>query len=322
MVIQDIRGTIASYAIVFAMNARKKGHIASVCSSSKNVLIVTDSPYEELFRIPSTTKDGICVTMNIERKDVSMQVDTGCGVSIVPYSVYKKFSDNVTLEICNTRRHTYTGENIKPHGKCIVNVKDNRKQLQLPLIIVNINQNIPLLGRNWLHLVQLNWPALRKSYNVNYVNTTSHENLFDDSLGCYMVDPINLTVDSDPTFHRDRKIPYSILSKVEEALNKMESGDIIRKVKTASCAAPIVPIEKNSGDIRICGDFRVTYNKCSSPAVPCFYAGRHEQYGFLHRNESNGTRDASKGSRRKITLRSINCSRHLPDVHGETKQPG
>ena len=95
-----------------------------------------------------------------------------------------------------------------------------------------------------------------------------NENLFDGSLGCYTGDSIKLTVDSDPTFHRARKVPYFIVSKVEEALNKMESDGIIRKVKTASCAAPIVPIEKKSGDIRICGDFRVTYNKCStSPAV-------------------------------------------------------
>ena len=148
-----------------------------------------------------------------------------------------------------------------------MNVKHNGKLLQLPLIIVNINQNISLLGRNWLHLVQLNWPALRKSYNVNFVNTTPYENLFDGSLGCYMGDPIKLTVDSDPTFHRARKVPYSIISKVEEALNNMESDGIIRKVKTASCAAPIVPIQNKSGDIRICGDFRVTYNKCYSPAV-------------------------------------------------------
>ena len=65
MVIQDIRGMIASSA---------KGHIASVCKSSKNVHIMTDSSNEELFRISSTTKDGIFVTMNIEGKDVSMQV--------------------------------------------------------------------------------------------------------------------------------------------------------------------------------------------------------------------------------------------------------
>ena len=99
------------------------------------------------------------------------------------------------------------------------------------------------------------------------MNTTQYENLFDGSLGCYTGDPIKLSVDSDPTFHRARKVPYSILSKVEETLNKIESDDIIRKVKTASCAPPIVPIENKSDDIRICGDFRATYNKCSSPAV-------------------------------------------------------
>ena len=159
--------------------------------------------------------------MNIEGNNVSMQVEVGCGVSIVPYSEYKKFSDHVTLETCNTRLLTYTGENIKPHGKCIVNLKHNGKQLQLPLIIVNINLNISSLGRNWLHVVQLNWPALRKSYNVDYVNTTLYDNLFDGSLGCYTDDPIKLTVDSDPTFHRAWKISYSILYKVEDALNML-----------------------------------------------------------------------------------------------------
>ena len=105
----------------------QKGHIASVCNSSKNVHCVTDSPNEELFRISSTPKYDIFVTINIEGNDVSMQVDTGCGVSIVPYYVDKKFSDNVTLETCNTRLRTYAGENIISHGKCIVNVKHNGK---------------------------------------------------------------------------------------------------------------------------------------------------------------------------------------------------
>ena len=48
---------------------------------------------------------------------------------------------------------------------------------------------------------------LRKSYNVNCVNTTPYENLFDGSLGCCTGDPIKLTVDNDPTFHCDRKAP-------------------------------------------------------------------------------------------------------------------
>ena len=42
-----------------------------------------------------------------------------------------------------------------------------------------------------------------------------------------MDDPIKLTVHSDPTFHCDRKVLCSIISKVEEALNKMDLNDEI-----------------------------------------------------------------------------------------------
>ena len=98
------------------------------------------------------------------------------------------------------------------------------------------------------------------------MNIASYSDLFDDTLGCY-TEPIKLTVTETPTFHRARKVPYAIQSKVEETLNQMESDGIILKVKTSSCAASIVPIEKKSFDICICGDFRVTYNKCSTPAV-------------------------------------------------------
>ena len=71
------------------------------------------------------------------------------------------------------------------------------------------------------------------------MNIASYSDLFDDTLGCY-TEPIKLTVTETPTFHRARKVPYAIQSKVEETLNQMESDGIILKVKTSSCAAPIV----------------------------------------------------------------------------------
>lgn len=44
----------------------------------------------------------------------------------------------------------------------------------------------------------------------------------------------------------------------------MEEEGIIGRVHHASCAAPIVPVVKeNKDDIRICGDFSVTYNACA-----------------------------------------------------------
>ena len=97
----------------------------------------------------------------------------------------------------------------------MVNVKHNGQHMQLPSI-VNINQNILLHGGNWRHLVQLNWPALRKSCNVNFVSTTPYKNLFDGSLCSYKGDPIELTVDSGPTFYRARKVSCSTQLKVED----------------------------------------------------------------------------------------------------------
>ena len=44
----------------------------------------------------------------------------------------------------------------------------------------------------------------------------------------------------------------------------MESNGVIKKVKSSSCAAPIVVVKKkNTNELRICGDFSVTYNTCT-----------------------------------------------------------
>ena len=71
------------------------------------------------------------------------------------------------------------------------------------------------------------------------MNIASYSDPFDDTLGC-STEYIKLTVTEDPTSHRVRKVLYAIQYKVEETLNKMESDGIIFKVKTSSCAAPIV----------------------------------------------------------------------------------
>ena len=57
-----------------------------------------------------------------------------------------------------------------------------------------------------------------------------------------------------------RSVPFSIKPKVEKALDDLERQGIISKVSHRDWATPIVPVVKASGDIRICGDFKVTIN--------------------------------------------------------------
>ena len=56
---------------------------------------------------------------------------------------------------------------------------------------------------------------------------------------------------------------YALKGKVEQELERLESTGIISPVEFADWAAPIVPVVKTDGTIRICGDYKVTINQAA-----------------------------------------------------------
>ena len=69
--------------------------------------------------------------------------------------------------------------------------------------------------------------------------------------------------DAQPRYHRPRPIPYALRSRVEAELTRyrLEENGVIEAVAHSDWAAPIVPVVKRVGAIRICGDFKVTVNQ-------------------------------------------------------------
>ncbi|XP_005103163.1 uncharacterized protein K02A2.6-like [Aplysia californica] len=63
-----------------------------------------------------------------------------------------------------------------------------------------------------------------------------------------------------PKFLKARPVPYALTKKVEKELEKLESAGILTKTTHSEWANPIVPVLKRSGDVRICGDFKITIN--------------------------------------------------------------
>ncbi len=63
-----------------------------------------------------------------------------------------------------------------------------------------------------------------------------------------------------PTFCKARKVPYALREKVENELNRLEANG---PVKFSNWAAPVVPVLKPDGSIRICGDYKLTVNKAA-----------------------------------------------------------
>ena len=65
-------------------------------------------------------------------------------------------------------------------------------------------------------------------------------------------------------FLQAQMIPYALKAKVHQELIGLERADVIEAVQYSDWAAPIVPVWKRHGSIRICRDYKVTVNRASS----------------------------------------------------------
>ncbi|XP_037961091.1 uncharacterized protein K02A2.6-like [Teleopsis dalmanni] len=116
------------------------------------------------------------------------------------------------------------------------------------------NNNSPLLGRNFLRkfnfeLVQIN---LITNSNDHAILIEQFKNEFHDVFkndhGTYKLGKISLEVEKDckPVFFKPRKVPFAWKAKIENTLRDLIAKNVI---------------EQLNGDIRICGDYKVTINK-------------------------------------------------------------
>ena len=64
-----------------------------------------------------------------------------------------------------------------------------------------------------------------------------------------------------PRYCKPRPVPLAMRAKVEMELERLQAEGVIRPVEFAEWAAPIVPVLKASGAVRICGDYKVTVNQ-------------------------------------------------------------
>ena len=277
-------------------NCQKRGHLARVCrskaqsdkggrtswrpskgrqgpvkwvgmSEDKEAQQTLDSEERVILRVGGPPSKPITVTVEIEGKSISMEVDTGSAVSLISQDTQKKCFPQAKLNSTPVVLQTYTAESMAVLGVMVVQVKYGEYVDTHELYVVE-GSGPSLLGRSWLETMRLDWQSLKVD-SVTESAPKSLESLlqkygevFSSKPGTMKDFEAKLTVKpgTKPRFFRPRPVPYALLGAVEKELDRLEEIGVLEKVSHSDWAAPIVPVPKPDGTVRICGDYKVTVN--------------------------------------------------------------
>ena len=127
------------------------------------------------------------------------------------------------------------------------------------------------MGREWLKEIQLDWHKLNIASTDSVTQTITVEvdqlllkynKVFTEGLGVMnnFEATLQLKEGARPKFCRARSVPFVLNETIEKELDRLEAKDILEKVTHSEWAAPVVPVPKTEGQIRLCGDYKVTIN--------------------------------------------------------------
>jgi len=192
----------------------------------------------------------------------------GAELPTMPYSIYKKKLCNVKLEPSTISLRQYDGTPLSVRGEITLTVQKADLNLLGRFVVVdNVRNQLPLLGRDWLQRVRLDWTRLFSGIqSINAVNVESireeFPEVFKEELGMLkgLEAEIELQPGVSPKFCKPRPIPFSLCTQVEQTLQQQVADGELLPVDQSDWATPIVVVTKKDGKLRICADFKVTIN--------------------------------------------------------------
>ena len=158
---------------------------------------------------------------------------------------------------------TYTGDTLAVCGEMLCDVVYKGHEYALQIIVAHYEKNPPLLERNWLNHIRLEWGEvfrLTRSESESakrQLNSllAKHSELFKDCHsyeGMKGLEAHNTMKDgAKPIFIKPPRVSCALKKEVEKEWDKLENNRVI---------VEIVVVPKADKSVRICGDYKVTIN--------------------------------------------------------------
>ncbi|XP_055615014.1 uncharacterized protein K02A2.6-like [Toxorhynchites rutilus septentrionalis] len=228
----------------------------------------------------SKSLSKVILPLNVNERVIKFEVDCGSPVSLMSLNDKKLYLNELPLYKTGVELISYCGNKIEVCGYMKTKVQHNGDTNYLRMFVVKAGRH-PLLGREWMRELNVDWNEVIRNpdFCVGAIMSRPPTKIlsrsvrklieyfprvFDPSVGTIqgVKAALHLKPNSKPVFIKARTIPFAIRDTVEREIRSMVESGILKKVERSAWATPVVPVMKSVDRVRLCGDYKVTVNKC------------------------------------------------------------
>jgi hypothetical protein len=253
----------------------KTGHIEAVCSvKGKNLPKSEFNGLYEDIAINNMRQDvttpAFMLKIKLSGVMMDMEVDSGCAFSLISEQAARQVWQGQLpiMEDVGISLKTWTDSRLCLLGKTKVLVQYKETKKSLPVLVAQ-GKGPSLIGRNWftdlgIHLLGVNSIKFDQSEVDTKLKEIQHKyaGVFQEGLGRYTGPVVSIIPKegSKPVFYKSRPVPFALKDRIYEEIDRLESEGVLEATSHSEWATPIVPVLKQDGRVRLCGDYRSTVN--------------------------------------------------------------
>lgn len=222
-------------------------------------------------KVTTITAGRKFVLVTINGIPTTLQLDTGSDITLLSRKTWENIG-RPTLRPTSASPVDAQAKSIPLLGQATLSCQLGESSKTLVACIAEIAHD--LLGIDWIDKFGL-WqiPAVEFCNNIQKCSPFNAElatssikrefaEVFQSSMGCCPLIKGHLTLkaNAQTIFRPSRNVPFPLMPRVDEELERLEQSGIITPVQFSQFAAPIVIVKKSTGAIRICGDYSTGLN--------------------------------------------------------------
>lgn len=207
---------------------------------------VTSVPDDRFLGVVNAKDRDWVVNLKMGGSPVTFKIDTGADVTVMSERVWQQMAEPPPLSETKTQLTSPGGE-LQSVGEFLATTEVKGVEHTVRVIVIKGALASNLLGRD----------AAIQMGLVARLQEVSNDN----KVGLMKTKPVSIQLKegAEPfCLHTARNVPLPLMEKVKDELKRMEDNGVIRPMTEPSeWCAPMVPVLKPSGQVRICVDLQV-----------------------------------------------------------------